>query len=55
MSRHAYNACGNPAVLSLEVEEFSQAADGSATSDIRVTDIEINRGVKRWTVTECKP
>lgn len=41
MSRNANGASGNPAALSLRVEESSQIPDANATSDTWVTNIEM--------------
>lgn len=54
MSFEANDSNVNPAVPTSGVEEVSQGADSKATSDTRMTIIDIDRGVPSWSVAEHK-
>lgn len=54
MSYNANDANVNPAVPCSGVEETSQIADVNAASNTRMTDIDIGRRVRSWSVAEYK-
>lgn len=54
MSHNASDTIVDPAVLVSRGKEASQVANANASSDTRVTDVDIDLGVASWSVSECK-
>lgn len=55
LSHNANDTKAGPAVSFSEVEGTSQVGDVNVASVTRIIDIEVDREIRRWPVTEYEP